>query len=199
MSVERATSPSWWNVPNQLTALRMLLAIIMFAIIPLDYFLTALVVFLVAASTDWVDGYWARRYGQVTKVGRIFDPFVDKFIICGAFIYLAAVPGSGIRPWMAVLVVARELLVTALRGQVEGEGVDFSAKTSGKLKMVFQCAAAAVSLWTLSYVTTSLPPWALYTRTACVWLAIVTTVYSGGVYVLAAIRVLHSQKSAANP
>ena len=50
--------------------------------------------FIVAASTDWLDGYWARKYGQVTKLGRILDPFVDKIIICGTFIFLAAVPGS---------------------------------------------------------------------------------------------------------
>ena len=49
-----------------------------------------LFVFVVAASTDWIDGWWARKYGQVTKLGRIFDPFVDKIIICGTFIFLAA-------------------------------------------------------------------------------------------------------------
>ena len=49
-----------------------------------------MVVFIVAAATDWVDGYYARKYGQVTTLGRILDPFVDKIIICGSFIYLAA-------------------------------------------------------------------------------------------------------------
>ena len=67
-------------------------------------------------STDWLDGYWARKYGQVTTLGRILDPFVDKIIICGTFIFLAAVPGSRrVAAWMAVVVVGRELLVTALR------------------------------------------------------------------------------------
>ena len=74
---------------------------------------------------------------------------MDKLIICGTFIYLAAVPNSGIIPWMAVLVVARELLITALRGHVEGVGGDFSANTAGKWKMVLQCVAAGASLMSL--------------------------------------------------
>ena len=91
--------------------------------------------FVVAAGTDWLDGYWARKYGQVTNLGRILDPFVDKIIICGTFIFLAAVPDSGVQAWMAVVIVGRELLVTALRSYLEGEGADFSASMSGKLKM----------------------------------------------------------------
>ena len=134
------------NVPNILTTARLVLAVVVFVLIPLDCFWPAFVVFVVAASTDWVDGYWARRYGQVTQVGRIYDPFVDKIIVCGAFIFLAAEPDSGIAAWMAVVVVAREMLVTALRGFIEQHGGDFSAKMSGKLKMVFQCIAVGASL-----------------------------------------------------
>ena len=109
------------NVPNVLTAARLVLAIVVFVLLQLHEpnFLAAFVIFVLAAATDWVDGYWARRFGQVTQVGRVFDPFVDKIIICGAFILLAAEPRSGIAPWMAVLVVARELLVTGLGGGVE--------------------------------------------------------------------------------
>ena len=62
----------------------------MFALIGLHFYLAAMIVFVIAASTDWIDGYYARKYGQVTKLGRMFDPFVDKIIICGTFIFLAA-------------------------------------------------------------------------------------------------------------
>jgi len=196
MSVSAESQPRpahWLNVPNQITAVRFILAIIVFACIALKYFLAALVIFLIAASTDWLDGYWARRFKQVTKLGRIFDPFVDKFIICGVFIFLAAVPNSGILPWMAVIVVARELLVTALRGEVEGKGGDFSANRSGKLKMLFQCAAAAASLVPLCITTQS--PAIFWTRDACIWIALVLTVYSCAIYIVAAIRILSSKKS----
>ena len=104
--------------------------------------------FAIAAGTDWVDGFYARRYGQITQLGRILDPFADKIIICGTFTFLAAVPpviqrrarssASEIWAWMAVIVVAREILVTALRSFFEEHGSDFSAKWSGKWKMVFQ-------------------------------------------------------------
>ena len=107
--------------------------------------------FVVAAGTDWVDGFWARRYGQVTTLGRILDPFVDKIIICGTFIFLVAESAIRASPaWMAVIVVGRELLVTALRSFLEEQGADFSAKLSGKLKMVLQCLAATLSLLALS-------------------------------------------------
>ncbi|MEX0585412.1 MAG: CDP-alcohol phosphatidyltransferase family protein, partial [Pirellulales bacterium] len=124
-----------FNVPNQLTSLRLLLAIVLFVLVEQKQYFAGTILFLLAASTDWLDGYWARKYGQVTTLGRVFDPFVDKIIICGTFIYLAAIPGSGLVPWMAVVVVAREMLVTALRAFNEQNGGDSSSRTAGKLKM----------------------------------------------------------------
>ncbi len=177
------------NVPNQLTAIRLLLSIVVFVLIPLGCFRSATVVFLIAASTDWVDGYWARKYGQVTKLGRMFDPFVDKIIICGAFIFLAAEPNSGIHAWMAVVVVGRELLVTALRGFIEQSGGDFSAKLAGKLKMVLQCVAVVASLIALDHGV-PLPGWLFWTLHISVWLAVLSTIYSGVGYLLTAVKFL---------
>ncbi|MEY4178330.1 MAG: hypothetical protein RLY70_1904 [Planctomycetota bacterium] len=177
------------NVPNALTSARFVLAVVVFVLIEYALYPAALAVFLVAASTDWVDGYWARRFGQVSKVGRILDPFVDKIIICGTFIYLASEsPLSGIAPWVAVVVVGRELLVTALRSAIEASGGDFSASWPAKWKMFFQCAAAAASLSTLAYGGSSQPKLLAYGLTASVWLTVITTVYSGLDYVVAAGR-----------
>jgi len=179
-----------WNVPNQLTALRLLLSIVVFVLIPLQFYTSAMVIFIIAASTDWIDGYWARKYGQVTKLGRMFDPFVDKIIICGAFILLAAEPESGIRAWMAVVVVGREMLVTALRGFIEQSGGDFSAKMAGKLKMVFQCVAVVASLVALKQGGSPLPEWLFWTLHVSVWIAVLSTVYSGIGYLAAAMKYL---------
>jgi CDP-diacylglycerol--glycerol-3-phosphate 3-phosphatidyltransferase len=190
VSTEEKSIPSIFNVPNQLTAARLLLAIVVFVLIPLKFYAMALVAFVIAAATDWVDGYWARRFGQVSKLGRIFDPFVDKIIICGAFIFLAAEPTSGIRPWMAVVVVGREMLVTALRGFIEQSGGDFSAQMSGKLKMLFQCIAVGASLLALMYGERTLPAWLYWTLLTSVWLAVITTIYSGIGYLLAAAKYL---------
>ena len=139
-------NPSIYNVPNALTSVRFALAIAVMLLIPSGEYLIGLIIFIVAASTDWMDGYWARKYGQVTKLGRIFDPFVDKIIICGTFIALVEVEGSGVKSWMATIVVGRELLVTSLRGMIEGSGGDFSASQLGKWKMVLQCGAVIAIL-----------------------------------------------------
>jgi CDP-diacylglycerol--glycerol-3-phosphate 3-phosphatidyltransferase len=193
-----------WNVPNQLTVARLVLSVLCFVFLAFDSFLPALILFAIAAGTDWVDGFWARRYGQITQLGRILDPFADKIVICGTFIFLAAVPptvagrtASEISAWMAVVVVARELLVTALRSMAEGQGSDFSAQWAGKWKMVFQCAAAAMSLWRLwayGYVSatwTEVPPaWSTWLLRLLVWIAILLTVYSAWGYVQSAIRLL---------
>jgi len=200
------TTPSVWNVPNVLTTTRLVLSIALFVVIGIAQNLTAadaarqstlywiaLVLFLIAAGTDWLDGYWARKYQQVTVVGRIFDPFVDKVIICGTYVFLVASPGSQVAAWMAVVVMGRELLVTALRGFLEQRGTDFSANMAGKLKMVVQCAAAVGSLWLLTYTTPAeqpAPSWMQPTVTILVWAAVLITIYSGAGYVVAASKLI---------
>lgn len=191
-AMSTTTKRSVYNVPNALTALRFALAVAVMALIPLRQYSAALVTFLIAASTDWVDGYWARKYGQVTKLGRIFDPFVDKIIICGSFIALVGVADSGVAAWMAVVVVARELLVTSLRGMIEGAGGDFSASQLGKWKMVLQCAAVVAVLLTL--IAPASAAWVTVTAQVLLWSAILLTLYSGFDYTIAAVRVMHDSQ-----
>ncbi|WP_146515019.1 CDP-diacylglycerol--glycerol-3-phosphate 3-phosphatidyltransferase [Rubripirellula amarantea] len=188
----RSPSRSVYNVPNALTTVRFGLAIGVMVLIPMGMQFAALVLFVIAVSTDWMDGYWARKYGQVTKFGRIFDPFVDKIIICGTFIALVEVVGSGVASWMATTIVARELLVTSLRGMIEGSGGDFSANQLGKWKMVLQCAAAITILLSLLYPATV---WLGYLGQTFLWSAIALTIYSGYVYVIAAAGVLRKDVS----
>ena len=78
-----------WNVPNRLSLARLLLSILVFVFLPLGYYWLALVGFVIAAGTDWIDGWWARKFDQVTQLGRILDPFCDKFLVCGTFILLS--------------------------------------------------------------------------------------------------------------
>jgi CDP-diacylglycerol--glycerol-3-phosphate 3-phosphatidyltransferase len=189
------SSGSPWNIPNLLTSARFVLAIAVILLIHFNLFLAAMILFIIAASTDWMDGYWARKYGQVTKFGRIFDPFVDKIIICGTFIALVAIPDSGIQAWMAVLVVGRELLVTSLRGMIEGSGKDFSATAIGKWKMVFQCVAVVASLMFLISPAPAL--WLVWTLRVSVWLAVGLTIYSGYDYVMTAARMMRTSEGVA--
>ena len=78
---------SAFNLPNQLTTARLVLAIVMFACVAAEHYLAGMVLFIIAAGTDWLDGYFARKWNQVTNLGRILDPFADKVIVCGAFIF----------------------------------------------------------------------------------------------------------------
>jgi CDP-diacylglycerol--glycerol-3-phosphate 3-phosphatidyltransferase len=189
------------NLPNQLTFFRLILAVVMFGLIAGEFYLASFVLFVIAAGTDWLDGYFARKYGQVTTLGRILDPFADKVIVCGTFISLVAVPEMhgvwlGLRPWMVVVVVGRELLVTALRSFLEDQGADFSAKISGKLKMVLQCVAAGACLVYLDYPNPAVnaPDWVRWTMIVSVWAAVVSTVYSGLAYILVAARLVRSSR-----
>ena len=149
------------NIPNILTLLRILFAIIVFTLIGLRHYDQALLFFVLASLTDFLDGWWARHFKQITIFGRIMDPFADKFLICGVFVCLVAIPEltadkAGypawlmLQPWMVIVIIGRELLVTSLRAFVESAGGDFSAKWLGKLKMVLQCVAVIFALFYLS-------------------------------------------------
>jgi CDP-diacylglycerol--glycerol-3-phosphate 3-phosphatidyltransferase len=150
--------------------------------------LTCTALFIIAASTDFLDGYFARKWKQITQLGRILDPFVDKIIVCGAFIFLTPYPESGVCAWVTFTVIAREMFVTVLRSILEQEGVDFSAKLSGKLKMGVQCVAVPLCLASLSEPFEAslgdLWPTFLLIRKVFLILTMAITVYSGLEYIV---------------
>lgn len=190
MNENPSVSSDIFKVPNQISCARLFLSLVLFALIPLKYYWTGLAFFLIAAGTDWVDGWYARKYQQVSQLGRILDPFCDKILICGVFILLAVEMDSvfpwymRIAGWMAVVVVGRELLVTLLRSLVEGSGGDFSAKLAGKVKMVFQCAAAVACLMALAmHDQGNLPAWLTWSLIIIIWLSVLSTIHSGFLYV----------------
>lgn len=163
------------------------MAILCFVAFELGAFAVTLLFFLLATFTDFLDGYLARKHGQVTQLGRILDPFADKLLVCGMFIYLTARMGL-VAPWMTVIIVSRELLVTALRSFVEGAGGDFSARWVGKWKMALQCAAIILCLWKL-IAWGPYPAWALAATYTTLLAAVAITFYSGYTYVRAAIAI----------
>ncbi|MBX3421562.1 MAG: CDP-diacylglycerol--glycerol-3-phosphate 3-phosphatidyltransferase [Pirellulaceae bacterium] len=179
-----------WNVPNLLSMARLLLSLFVGLLIEWQYYLVAAILFLIAATTDFVDGWWARRYGQVTKLGRILDPFVDKIIVTAALVALVGQIGSGVAAWMVTVIVGRELLVTSLRAMVEGRGGDFSAVWMGKWKMGLQCAAIVASLLKLAYGSQF--AWLGSISSVLLWSALLLTVASGIDYVARAISLSRS-------
>jgi CDP-diacylglycerol---glycerol-3-phosphate 3-phosphatidyltransferase len=182
------------NLPNLITFSRLLLAILLFWLIDLgQHWLIACAIFVFAAATDAIDGYIARRYGLVTVVGRILDPFVDKVIVGGAFVFLVPQPESGVNAWMAMIVIGREMFITSLRSFLESKGQDFSATTSGKIKMVLQCVAIAASLLYLEYGRDAGSHETLAAgRDLLLWSAVAVTIYSGVAYVMRAVQLFRS-------
>ncbi len=195
------------NLPNRITLARLGLAIIFFALLaqysqrsPQPRMLDiAVVIFVVAASTDILDGYVARKRGLVTSLGRVLDPFVDKVLVCGAFILFAG-PGfvdtdgrnvTEVQAWMVVVIVGRELLVTGLRGFSESAGQSFGASLHGKMKMWVQSIAAPAILLIVAHEDAwASPLWAAWAKTFLVWLTVVVTALSTIQYLMRSRRIL---------
>ena len=203
-----------------LTLLRLVLAAAFFVVLnqyryqaggPAWVLPTAIALFILAAVTDALDGYLARRWKVESKFGRIMDPFCDKVLVIGAFIYLMgarfvipqrAADGeffnmvSGVYPWMVAIILARELLVTGIRGELEGSGIKFGANRSGKLKMILQSITIPLVLL-IVYCDPEAPgrAWLGVVRDVLVYATVVVTALSGVPYIFAAGRVM--QKSSA--
>ena len=146
-------------------------------------------VLLVAVVADALDGYLARSLGQITSFGRVVDPVVDKIIVLGAFIFFAgpqffdynAAPARNItdvQVWMVVVILIRELLVSAIRSHGETHGVDFSADWTGKIKMVVQSTTACYILGQLAWYPADEYPLMALGRTALVWTTVIVTALS---------------------
>jgi CDP-diacylglycerol---glycerol-3-phosphate 3-phosphatidyltransferase len=208
------------HVPNGLTALRLILAAVFFGMLSFfqydvsgkhgdpQWLNIAFLVYLVALLTDFLDGYLARKWKVEGVFGRVVDPFVDKVLVLGSFIFFAgrnftipwhnplAVPENvktitGVAPWMVVVILARELLVTSLRGSSESEGLNFAAVFSGKLKMGFQSATILVILVYVNYLSwlqrMNYDAAATIIRDICIWGTIIITIFSGMTYVRRAV------------
>lgn len=185
------------NVPNLITLSRLALAVVVFWLIDRGRNWTlSSVVFIVAAATDALDGHIARKYGLITKLGRVLDPFVDKVIIGGAFIFLMKHDHSGIDAWMTIAVFGREMFVTGLRSMLEQEGRDFSAVWSGKIKMILQCVAVVASLMYLEFGYGSAHETELWTALKILlWSTVAVTLYSGWIYIVRAIAMFRGAPS----
>jgi CDP-diacylglycerol--glycerol-3-phosphate 3-phosphatidyltransferase len=194
MPSDLARPESLLNVPNLLSFARIPLAVVLFACIVDSQWLAGLMVFLVATATDWLDGWWARRYGPLTLVGRNLDPLADKVLVCGAFIYLIPVKEAGIDPWMTTVVVGRELIVTGIRGIVEATGKKFGADWFGKLKMGLQCAVLIGVLWILWWRAAGFSPDVLevleQVQIVLLYAMLAATIGSGLQYLVKAAKML---------
>src|ERR1700682_5705947 len=133
MATLSPSRPPVFNLPNQLTAARLVLSLVLFVLIALHSWVWCVLVFAAAAVTDWLDGYLARKQNLISALGRVFDPLVDKVLICGAYIFLLPETiDAGLRPWMVTVVVGRELIITGLRSLLGNRGTPFGAALAGE-------------------------------------------------------------------
>ena len=198
------------HVPNAITGSRLLLAAGFFVLLGWyqhegrgdPYLLNvAFGVYVVALASDWLDGWLARRWRVEGQFGRIVDPFVDKVLVLGSFIFFAGKNFviqeehtlvvrtiSGVAPWMVVLILARELLVTSLRSAGEAAGSNFGAAYVGKVKMVLQSATILVVLLYVNYFARPdrqgpAEAVARHVRDGFIWVTVAFTLYSAIGYV----------------
>ena len=207
-----------WKLPNQLTVARIGLAAAFFVLLgvyehasPAGPLLlnVAFGLYIVAGVTDVLDGWIARRYNWTSAFGRITDPFVDKVLVVGAFAmftgsnfafpagelvdrelpaWLTGHMTSAVQAWMVVVIMAREFIVSAVRGYSESQGIKFPATSAGKIKMFIQSLCICAILFQLANVPGAL--WAVWVKVVLVWLAVIVTVVSGLAYVSSARKLL---------
>ena len=191
------------NLPNKLTVFRVIL-IPVFIFFLLDYYipyhiLFALIIFASASVTDWFDGRIARKNNLVTTFGKFLDPLADKLLVMTALICFAF--ERWIDPVAVIIILAREFMVTGLRLVVANEGVVVAAGIWGKLKTAFtMIAIIAIMILQIIFPTPKGAPdfnWGtglFLTNEILIWIAVILTVVSGGIYLKAYWKYIDSSK-----
>ena len=207
------------HVPNIITGSRLVLAAAFFVLLSFYQYegrgdplllSSAFVIYIAALISDFLDGYLARKWHVEGAFGRVVDPFADKILVLGSFIFFAGknfiIPeiehfghGSrmvartitGVAPGMVILLLARELLVTSLRGISESAGQSFGAVWAGKFKMGFQSGTILAILIYVTFRPSMIEQgWELparIVRDVGIWGTILITLYSGLTYVQKAV------------
>jgi CDP-diacylglycerol--glycerol-3-phosphate 3-phosphatidyltransferase len=165
------------NIPNILSLSR-ILSVPVFIVLMLEpnppRALAAGIVFSLASATDWLDGYLARKWGQVTKIGKLLDPIADKILIMSALVILVELRSDVVHAWMAIVIIGREFAVTGLRAMAAAEGIIIPAETVGKYKVAAQITAV-LSLLLDYYLSRE---WLRTLGWFALWIAMILAAYS---------------------
>lgn len=179
------------NLPNKITISRILLIPIFLVVIlidfgwgkmqllgvelPISHFVAALI-FIIASTTDWVDGHYARKYNLVTNLGKFLDPLADKLLVSAALIVLVELELAP--SWIVIIIISREFAVTGLRLVLAGQGEVVAANMLGKIKTWTQIVAISALL--LHNMFFELIPFAF--AEISLWVAMFFTIWSGWDY-----------------
>ncbi|MEN3779512.1 CDP-diacylglycerol--glycerol-3-phosphate 3-phosphatidyltransferase [Priestia megaterium] len=181
------------NLPNKITISRIFLipVFLIFMMVPLSFgtveaagkeipiaHLLGAALFIIASTTDWIDGYYARKYDLVTNLGKFLDPLADKLLVSAALVAIVdldLIAGAG---WAAIIIISREFAITGLRLVLAGEGEVVAANMLGKIKTWTQILAiSAILLYNLPFEWVSIP-----FASVMLWISVIFTVISGWDY-----------------
>ena len=204
------------NIPTKITFLRIALVVILFGgLLVLDYipgleipaygpinlvYLIALIIFIIASLTDFLDGYLARKWHQVTDLGKFLDPIADKLLVNCSLLYLMLphfnLDTLTIPLFCVILMISRDLIVDAFRFIASSKGLVLSANIFGKMKTVLQMIAIPLVFlngWPFSYFDSSWNPLCRI-ATIFIYLATFMSVLSGVIYIVSNRFVLKEKK-----
>ncbi|WP_018968771.1 CDP-diacylglycerol--glycerol-3-phosphate 3-phosphatidyltransferase [Rubritalea marina] len=181
------------NIPNSITVFRLVLTAIFIGVVSIEASwapVVALLTFVIAAISDWVDGYLARKLNLVTSLGKLLDPLADKILVAAGFIYLSV---QGLCPvWLTCTIIGREFMVTGLRQIAVEQGKVIAADKLGKWKTTFQLTFVIGCLTHLTVaecpcdamkpLIAIAEPSGIFIQT-CLWLAAGLTIVSGYNYI----------------
>ncbi|MFZ4774963.1 MAG: CDP-diacylglycerol--glycerol-3-phosphate 3-phosphatidyltransferase [Terrimicrobiaceae bacterium] len=175
------------NLPNKLTVSRLWLAaifVICFTVEIPGRFSIALLVFLAATVTDYLDGVLARKRHLITDFGQLMDPLADKILTASAFISLCAI--GKFPAWAVIVIISREFLITGLRSLAASKGIVMAADRLGKHKTAWQMITISYFLLLLCIGEWFPAPWTsaawVFGQSGLVTLTVILTVYSGAAY-----------------
>lgn len=170
-----------FNIPNLLSLSRIVTVPIFIVLCltpsPKRVFIAG-IVFAIACATDWLDGYLARRLGQITKIGKLLDPVADKILVMSALVVLVNLRQNVVPAWIAIVIIGREFVVTGLRSIAVSEGIVIPADTIGKYKMGAQITAVLALIFDYYYAT----GWMTELGVIALWISVVLAVYSAALY-----------------
>ena len=189
MAKDRLGLPQFVNLPNSITLSRICSIPLLIWILTTNRFnnldggqeLLASAVFIAAAITDGIDGYLARKRGQITTMGMLLDPLADKLLIAAAFIVLVQFNPSLVPAWIAVVIIGREFLVSGLRAIAASEGFTIEASDLGKFKMVVQIVAGVAVILDHRWNEWPVGPYIFpvhWVAFSAIWFMVVLSLYS---------------------
>ena len=177
------------NLPNKLTIARFILVpVFIIFYYQFQWYIPAVIIFLIASFTDYLDGHLARKYNLVSNFGKIMDPLADKVLVYAAFALL--VEAHLIPAWMLIVILAREFTVAGMRTVAASEGIVIAAAMSGKIKTVLQMIAVPLLLLIPVFTEGTFIYHVIFVlANVFLWASLIMTVYSGVEYVKNNIQV----------